>query len=324
MSRKLRSSAQAAALLATVTTALLSQAATPAELEQADAHFKQGVQLFKAGTYDAALVEFRKAQNTVPDWHVLFNIGRTCSELHDAACAITAYRSYLRAGDQLPNERVSELQAEIARLESAVGVVHVSASDPNAELSLDDRPLEGGESTSDVVVNIGRHRFSARFAGGTVDSRVIDVASGDDVTVSLVPPRAPTSAAPREAQPRPAMLPRTEAPPARDTAPFPIWTGWVAASALAAGGTASGLLALSSRSQAKREADQLNGQGELDAANAKTHTLAAVTDALFGAAAVCGAVTLYFTLKAPPHPTPAKAHVALEIAPGALRLGYRF
>ena len=83
-------------------------------------------------------------------------------------------------------------------------------------------------------------------------------------------------------------------------------------------------MALSSRSQAKREADDLNGQSELDAANAKTHRLAAVSDALFGAAAVCGIVTLYFTLKAPPRPASAKAQVALEVAPGALRLGYRF
>ena len=320
MSRSHRRSVGLTTSLAILTSVALSRAATPSELEHADAHFKQGVQLFKAGTYDAALVEFRKAQSTVPDWHVLFNIGRTCSELHDAACAIGAYRSYLRQADQLPNERVAEVQAELARLQPAVGVVHVSAPEPNAELSLDDRPLDGTESTSGVVVNIGQHRFSARFASGTGDSRVVDGASGDDITVALVPPRAPAAAAPYEARPGPVSLPPPAARPERDTTPFPLWTGWVATSAFAAGGAASGILALSARSQAKRDATNPSGQSGLDASNAKTHRLAAVTDALFGAAAVCGVVTLYFTLKAP---SP-KGQVAFEVAPSAVRLGYQF
>lgn len=36
-------------------------------IAEADAHFKQGVQLFKQGRYDAALAEFRQAHGLAPD-----------------------------------------------------------------------------------------------------------------------------------------------------------------------------------------------------------------------------------------------------------------
>jgi hypothetical protein len=144
----------------------------------------------------------------------------------------------------------------------------------------------------------------------------VDVAGGEQVQVSLEPPKA--AAVPVASAPRPAAPVAVSATPASSSPPFPLWTGWLATSAFALGGTATGLWAWSARSDA--EASALSSSAAaLTAANDKTQRLALVTDLLLGAAVISGAASLYFTLQAPPGSEPGP-HVAVEAAPGALRL----
>lgn len=303
-----------------------AHAAAPSEqsLAQADAHFKQGVQLFKQGAFEGALVEFRKAHELVPDSRVQFNIGRACAELRDAACALVAYRSYLASADQLAPERVSEVRAEIARLEPLVGSVHVTTSARGAALSIDDVALGPAPLAEPVLVNVGRHRVSARLADGTGDARVIEVASGEQEQVILTPEAKTDSPA---ARPQPAgRTPSASAQPAdaRAREPSKVWIGWAASGALAVAGGGTGALALLARSDAKHDASQKDATAALDAANRRTHTLAAVTDVLFGAAALTAGLTLYFTLRSPSPNASVPPRVSLALSAHAVELGCSF
>jgi hypothetical protein len=270
-------------------------------LGQADAHFKQGVQLFKQARYDAALAEFRRAHELLPDWRVLFNIGRSCEELHDAACAVDAFEGYLRDGKDLPAERVADVQSALERLKPAVGSLRLVVEGEGAELSLDDALLPPTAAASPIRVNIGKHRVTARF-GEQVDARSVEVASGEEQRVELRAPAAgaaPVSAAPvvvvAPAAPR-AVPVRVQ--PLADSKPAshgPVWIGWAASGALLAAGVTTGALALSARSDARDIADKSGAGSELSSANRRMHRLAVVSDVLNGAALVTAGVTLYFT-----------------------------
>jgi hypothetical protein len=301
----------------------VAQAEPPSKqsLGQADAHFKQGVQLFKQGAFEGALVEFRKAHELVPDFRVQFNIGRSCVELRDAACALVAYRSYLTSADQLAPERVLEVQAEVARLEPMVGSVRISTSAESAALSLDDVQLGPAPLAEAILVNAGRHRVSARFADGTSDTRVIEVAGGEQEQVALAPEAQPLAPPPSTSSAPIAIAAPT---PVRDRQPSKVWIGWVASGVLAAAAGTTGTLALSARSQAKHDASQADGGATLASSNSRTHALAAVTDVLLGTAAVTAGLTLYFTLRSPSPRPSAPPSVSLAITPRAVQLGYRF
>lgn len=296
----------------------------PAEvLKQADAHFKQGVQLFKQARYDAALAEFRRAQELLPDWHVLFNIGRSCDELHDAACAVDAFEGYLREGKELPAERVADVQSALERLKPAVGSLRIVVVGEGAELGLDDALLSVRAAESPIRVNVGKHRVTARF-GDVTDARSVEVASGVEVTVEL---RAPAALRPAPAVPAAAPAPsRAEPPRARATADVEpgsrgsVWIGWAASGAFLAAGVTTGALALSARGDARDIADTTGAGSELDGANRRMHRLALVSDVLGGAALVTAGVSLYFTLKKPSPEAKTAGDVSLSLAATQVRL----
>jgi hypothetical protein len=294
-------------------------------LAQADAHFKQGVQLFKQSRYDAALAEFRKAHELLPDWRVLFNIGRSCDELHDAACALDAFEGYLRDGKDLPAERVADVQSALERLKPGVGSLRIVVVGDGAELSLDDALLPASAAESPIRVNIGKHRVTARFADQT-DARSVEVASGAELTVELrapapVPSTAPASpiAVPPPAEAQPAKVP--VAPDSRRSSRGPVWIGWAAGGALLAAGVTTGALALSARGDARDVAATPGATSALDSANHRMHRLALASDILNGAALATLGVTVYLTLRQPAPDTRAARVLSLSIGASQLRLG---
>ena len=93
---------------------------------EAQAHFKRGVELYEDNDLAAALVEFRRAYDLVPNYRVLYNLGRVASALHDYATALRHYRQYLaEGGSQVVPSRRLEVEGEIVKLTSRVGQVRV-------------------------------------------------------------------------------------------------------------------------------------------------------------------------------------------------------
>jgi hypothetical protein len=289
----------------------LARAEPPAPAAaEADMHFRQGVALFKEQSYAAALVEFRKAYSLVPDYHVLYDVGMAELELKDDAGAFTAFDRYLREATAISDKRRAEVQANLDRLKLRVGTLRVSVSREGADVAIDDVSVGKAPIAQPVVVGIGRRRVVATLPDGQQASRVVDVAAQDSVPVDLV--FAQDTAAPQTASsPQPSTAPALatsqvgplpEAPPPEHRPDY-LWVGIAVTGALAAGGVATGLLALKAKSDADSDAGQLGiAPSTLQGANDQKHTLAAASDALFAATAVAAGVTLYFALR---HPGPA-------------------
>ncbi len=90
-----------ASLLAAATAGSPATAAAPPSGDAVSAardHFQRGVELFREGDFAAALVEFRRTDELAPTYKLSYNIGQACFELRDYACALSAFRRYLKGG----------------------------------------------------------------------------------------------------------------------------------------------------------------------------------------------------------------------------------
>lgn len=106
----------ALALAAVVTTAPHDAHAQQSEARAlARAHFNRGVQLAKAGAYEAALAEFQQAYRISPHFSVLYNIGQAELALDRPAAALDALQRYLaEGGEQIDSARRAEVESTIA------------------------------------------------------------------------------------------------------------------------------------------------------------------------------------------------------------------
>lgn len=81
----------------------------------ARAHFNRGVELARAGSYEAALAEFQQAYRISPHFSVLYNIGQAELALERTAAALDTLRRYLaEGGEQIEPARRAEVESTIA------------------------------------------------------------------------------------------------------------------------------------------------------------------------------------------------------------------
>lgn len=299
----------ASSALAT-TRATPAQADTPSKAtsEAGRVHFQRGVALFKDADFRAALIEFKKAYEIAPNYRVEYNIGQTCLELQDYGCALSAFQKYLsEGGNDVPAARKKEVEKEVTRLSSLVAHVRLLASKEGAEIAVDDVVVGRSPLSAPLLVGAGRHKFSAQLAPFLPATKVVDVASGDDLEVKLdlaepqsaavpVPVVVPAPApAPTNERPEPAK-PRTAAPEAPSRAPFYI--GLASTAVLTGATVAFGVVTLGAKSSLDDKAGQVGvTPAEMSSARSKVETFGLVTDVVGATAIVAGVVTtvLYFT-----------------------------
>src|SRR6185369_13528930 len=123
MGRTPRIALLAAALALGVPAISSTAEAAPTKEQQHEAatRFKKGIELFKEGDYQAALIEFRRANEIAPNYAVLYNIGQVYFQLQDYAGALTALERYLsEGGKNVPTARRTEVEKDIEKLKSRV------------------------------------------------------------------------------------------------------------------------------------------------------------------------------------------------------------
>lgn len=299
----------ASTALATTQTSSVHAADAPnkATSEAGRVHFQRGVALFKDADFRAALIEFKKAYEIAPNYRVEYNIGQTCLELQDYGCALSAFQKYLaEGGSDVPAARKKEVEKEVARLSSLVAHVRIVASKEGAEISVDDVVVGRGPLSAPLLVGAGRHKFSAQLAPFLPATKVVDVASGDDIEVKLdladpqpaaVPvPVVVPAPAPAPTNERPAPVKPTPAPEAPSRVPFYI--GLTSTAVLTGATVAFGVVSLGSKSSLDDKAGQVGvTPAEMSSARNKVETFTLVTDVVGATAIVAGVVTtvLYFT-----------------------------
>lgn len=291
----------------------------PAAREEAASRFRKGIELFKEGDYRAALIEFRRCYELVPNYQVLYNIGQVYFQLQDYAGALNAFERYLsEGGTQIAAVRRDEVRKDIEKLKARVANLEIVVSVSDAEIAIDDVLIGKSPLAKPVLVSAGRHKVTATKEGRPPVTKVVDIAGGDTLRVSLelveqggatvvTPP--PTGEPPKTTPPAvptdppsttPATSTTTTAPPLPppDTgSSTPMIAGWAITGGLTAGAVVVGILALGASSDL--ETTRSTGgvsRAELDDAQSKSVTLALVTDILAGAAIVAGGVSIYLTV----------------------------
>lgn len=296
-------------------------APSPAAKQEAAERFERGVQLFKEQAYRAAVIEFQRAHDLVPDYRLLYNLAHAKHQLQDYLGAARDYEAYLaRGGDEIPSERRAHVEQLLAALESRVGRIEVKVDRPGAEVYLDDAKVGVAPLPSLLLANVGRHRIAARAADGALASEYVDVAGGDIAQVAL---RLGPAAGPRVAQ--------TSATPAakpRSTKKQVALVGMALGGAALAASVATGVLSLRARDRLHDQVGTLGvDQAQVGTQRDKVERLSLGTDVLIGVGAalsVTGVVLWLVSASAERREERRASGVEVGVGLGALSLSGRF
>jgi hypothetical protein len=281
--------------------------------EEASQRFRSGVSFYKDRDFAAALVEFKRAYELVPNYSVLYNLGQTARELKDYAAALEAFQKYLDEGAaKVAPARHKEVAASIEELKHKVGTLKITASVDGAAIVLDDVAIGASPLAAPLTANVGRHKVSATLTGYTPAQTVVEVAGMTETPVTL-------DLAKIEVAPVVVVAP---AAPVKLGTPVVVW---VMLSTTVAAGVAAGVtggLALSARGGLKDALATFPGDPKaISDAQGKTRTLAITTDVL-GGITIAGAVTtaVLYALSPRTAAVAEKAKVTVQVAPTGLLL----
>jgi hypothetical protein len=286
-------------------------APTKAQQQEAATRFKKGLELFKDGDYQAALIEFRRANELAPNYNVLYNIGQVYFQLQDYPGALSALERYLNEGGaSIPASRRADVVKDIEKLKARVANIEITTTVPDADVTIDDVPVGRSPLPKPVMVSAGRHKISVSKVGFTSATKIVEVASGDSPKIlvepveqktalpvgPVEPPRGPVEPPPLVVDNNPPLPPPPPAPPPR-SAPVP---GIVVTSILTVGAVVTGALALSASSALKNDRASASAtHDQLTSDATKTTALAVATDVMTGGAIIAFGVTLYVGLRTP-------------------------
>lgn len=257
-------------------------------------HFQRAVALYGEADYRAALVEFKRAYAIAPNAAVLYNVGETQYQLQDYAGALTTFERYL--AESAPNDaHRAEVENNVEILRARVGHVSIVTIPSGADVSVDDQSAGHTPIDKPILVSIGHRKITASMQGRPAVIRYVDVATDDNITLTLQMPDAGggTTATPKH---------DTDATSAAHTTPgdgsHTLQTvGWIATGGLAIGAITTGIVAAheSSVLQADRNSYPTSSATlERDAHSTTTYSI--IADSLTAGAVLVGGITLVSVL----------------------------
>lgn len=288
---------------------------TKAQVEEAQGHFFKGVDFYNDADFPNAIVEFKKAYDTAPDFHVLFNVGQACYQAQNYACALDAFARYLDdGGTHVPAKRRADVEKDVKKLQARVGKVEISVSVEGATVAVDDEKIGTTPLPGPVPLSQGKRKITITKPGYEPLSDAFDVAGGETKQVGFTMKETPK--APPPPPPPPKVAHRS---------PLPFVAAGVTG-ALVVGAVVTGVVALSASGDADHKLGTL-GSSPQDIKNAESQasTFALVTDILGGAAIVGAAATvvLFVVLGKTPKDSKPAALVPV-LGPGAVGVAGRF
>ena len=194
---------------------LASRDASADDASEAKGLFNQGVKLTESGDLPGALAAFRAAHEKLPNYRVLYNIGKLCKKTEDYACAVRSFEQYLgEGGGEIAAKRKAEVESELASAKAASGTIAITVSAAGADVTVDETAVGRSPLATPVVVNPGSHKIVVRHEGKSTD-RAVSVAAGEAATVDLQLPKEPPAAAdgPKEEPAAPRRARRSRASP---------------------------------------------------------------------------------------------------------------
>jgi tetratricopeptide (TPR) repeat protein len=246
-------------------------------------HFDRGVELYRAGSLDAALAEFTRAFELTNDYRLLFNLAQVEAERHDYARAMTLLAEYLeRGGDSLERERRAEVERELDQLRQRIATLWVTADVAGAEVWVGQHLMGQLPLWSPIAVNAGPTTIRVVKAGYKPVVRELVLAGGERSRLEL------------------ALVPDTKAPGLTPESTVDHTWFWASASAtavLATGAAIFGVLAAKANTKLDGEFTTYPSSAvRIADARSSLRTDALAADVLAGAALVSAGASLYFLL----------------------------
>ena len=173
-------------LLVPVGASAQSSAAEDTGSVKAGIRFQQAVELYREGSYEGALAEFRKAYQISPSYRVLYNIAQTQYALHDFVSAYRSLKQYVaEGGAEIPADRRAQVDDMSAKLAERIARLQIGADADGADIRIDDVSVGKSPLEEAILVNVGTHKVSAVKAGSPEAVRVITVAGKETLKVGL-------------------------------------------------------------------------------------------------------------------------------------------
>jgi tetratricopeptide (TPR) repeat protein len=261
-------------------------AASAEATEEARTHFKLGVDLYRERNYRAALIEFQRAYTASPHYKLLYNLGQTALELHEDVSALEYLSEYLVRGEgQIPSERKQEVEETIVRLKARLAMLAISSNQEEVSIYIDDKLAGSTPIREPLKVSVGRHTVSARKNGYLQLDRVVDVAAGDRLQLTLELEREPPAAG--------LMPPQAQAASAADGdegLPASTWM-FITTAGLGAGALSLAIATAVAERSYVEEKRGLTTSKELQQLRNDAKTKALVADVLWGATAVSAVIS---------------------------------
>jgi hypothetical protein len=277
-------------------------------------HFDRGVEYYRDGNVNAALIEFKRAYDVAPNYRVLYNLGQVSNALNDYVSAQRYFQRYLQdGGSEIKPERKTEVSALISKLGGRIASVTITCNEADAQVFVDDMVVGNTPLREPVRVSAGTRRISASVSGRPRSTRIVEAVGGEQLSVALEIVPVPVA---EPAQP-------VQAPAAAESAPDPVlWLG-IATGALAVSTGVVGILAASDGGNFHDALQRQTTASELDRLHDRAATKALLTDILLGATAISGAVTLFFVFTGDKTESRESSAARLRLGAGSLRLdGY--
>jgi tetratricopeptide (TPR) repeat protein len=289
---------------------------TSAHEQQAAAHFERGVELYREGSLDAALVEFERAYELIPNYRLLYNLGQIQAERHEYATAVRLFEQYLTAGgSELSEERRGEVQREMDKLRGRVSYLFVESNVDGARLFVDDAPVGTLPLASPVPINAGVSNVRLEKPGYLPTHYRLKVAGGERPRLSLTlveVTRGSTREATSATQSSPNYL--------------PFWISSAATVALGGATLGLGLTARAADQDLDAELERVPADtGAIDDARSRLKMYAALTDACAVASLVALGVAVYYLIDPPRKSAqaPKDARRTARILPSERGIGLR-
>ena len=303
--------------------------------------FEMAVKQADSGDNAAALSSFKAAYEKYPNYKVLYNIGKVCSRMGDAPCAVRNFEAYLREGDKdVPKARRKEVETEIKSLSRTLASVTLRSNMTGGEVTVDDQPVGKVPLAAPIPIRGGEHKIAITKDGQKAE-RTVSLVAGESLNMTLdggdkekPVAAAPAAPAPKEEpkadqnakkdkdddKPEPVgpSLKREEEPRA-----FPV-VPWAITGALAGATILTGVLTASAYGsyQDKKEEFPVS-RDDLDSSQGTARDLFVLTGVLAACTIISAGVSTYFTFfSSSPGagPPPSKARIGVAVGPGGFAL----
>lgn len=287
-------------------------------LEVGRGHFDRGVDYYRDGNINAALIEFKRAYEASPNYRVLYNLGQVANALNDYVEAQRYFQRYLQdGGAEIDAERRAEVNAMISKLGGRIASLTIACNVDGAQIFVDDEPVGTTPLVGALRVSAGTRRISAAVSGRPRSTRVIEAVGGERLSVDLEVQAAPLTAAPNA----------VAGDASSDSGPsVALWLG-IATGALAVGTGVVGVLAAQDGSKFHDALDRSSSANEINRLHDRAETKAILTDVLLGATAITGAVALYFAFsggRADKAPSETAGQTRVDMGLGSLQFSGSF